>query len=256
VGQDRTEELTQPPEAAAAASVISPGSTRLKDLRKEDLPRERFLAHGEQALSNAELLALFFGTGTQGLNVLEMSKALLAKYGHSLQQLSRAQVPELTAQKGIGEAKAIHLAAALALGRRMAAEHFLDHPVDTPSDVANLLGPEMRMLAKESLRVVLMTTRFTLLSVQEIHRGTVNEVLASIPDILRPVITHSAFAFTLVHNHPSGDPTPSNADRHLTRRVKEAADLMNLRFLDHVILGQPTSQSPHGYFSFREQSLL
>jgi DNA repair protein RadC len=246
VGEDRSEELI----------ATAPASTRLKDMAKADMPRERFLALGEKALTDAELLALFFGTGTAGLNVVEMSKALLARYGNSLNQLSRLDVPELMQQKGVGEAKAIHLAAALALGKRMAVERFENIPIDTPETLAALLGPEMRMLAQESLRVVLMTTKFTLMSVQEIHLGTVNEVTASIRDILRPVIVHGAYAFSLVHNHPSGDVSPSGADRHFTRRVKDAADLMQVRYVDHVILGQVSDAYPQGYFSFREHSQL
>ncbi len=225
-------------------------------MAKSDMPRERFLALGEQALSVAELLALFFGTGTAGLNVVEMSKALLARYGNSLSQLSRVDVPELMQQKGVGEAKAIHLAAALALGKRMAAERFVNRPIDTPEAIAELLGPEMRMLAKESLRVVLMTTRLTLMSVQEIHLGSVNEVTANVRDILRPVIVHGAYAFSVVHNHPSGDCSPSGADRQFTRRIKDAAELMQARFVDHVILGQVSEAYPQGYFSFREHALV
>jgi DNA repair protein RadC len=225
-------------------------------MAKADMPRERFLALGEAALSDAELLALFFGTGTAGLNVVEMSKVLLARYGNSLAHLSRAGVPELMTQKGVGEAKAIHLAAALALGRRMAEEKFVDTPVDSPLAIAQLLGHEMKMLSQESLRVVLMTTRLTLMCVQEIHIGSVNEVTANLRDILRPVIVQGAYAFTLVHNHPSGDASPSGADRHFTRRVKDAAELMQTRFVDHVILGQVTAACPQGYFSFREHGLI
>lgn len=225
-------------------------------MAKEDMPRERFLALGERALSDAELLALFFGTGTAGLNVLEMSKALLARYGGSLSQLSRVDVSELMQQKGVGEAKAIHLAAALALGKRMAAERFKTTPVENPKDLADLMGPEMRMLAQESLRVVLLNTKLRLISVQEIHLGSVNEVNANIRDILRPVIVQGAYAFSLVHNHPSGDPSPSSADRQFTRRVKEAAELMQSKLIDHVIIGNVSDGHPHGYFSFREHGLL
>ncbi len=247
MGEDRTEKL-------GLAEALA--HQRLKDLPKDDLPRERFLKLGEQALSDAELLALFFGTGAVGLNVMEMSKLLLARYGGSLNQLSRAPVPELMRQHGVGEAKAIHLAAALAIGRRMAAEQFVDQPMSNAQDVATLLGPQLRRLSQESLRVVLLTARLTLLSVQEIHLGSISEVTADVRDVLRPVIVHGAYAFTVVHNHPSGDVTPSTADRAFTRRMNDVAGLMQTQLLDHIIIGQPSPAFPNGYFSFREHGLL
>ena len=231
------------------------GPRRMKDLPPEDRPREKMLLRGIESLSDAELLAIFFGSGVVGMNAVEMGRQLLQKYG-TLTALSRMEVQQLMEQKGVGEAKAIHLAAALALGRRLAHERFRETPMDTPAAIAELLGPEMRMLPQESLRVVLHTTRLTLLSVHEIHIGSVNEVSANISEVLRPVIVQGAYAFSLAHNHPSGDPDASVADRNFTRRLKDAAAVMQIRFLDHVIIGQPSSKYPDGYFSFREVGLL
>ena len=127
------------------------GPRRMKDLPLEDRPREKMMHRGMDSLSDAELLAIFFGSGVVGMNAVEMGRLLLQKYG-SLTALSRMEVKQLMEQKGVGEAKAIHLAAALALGKRLAHERFRETPMDTPAAIAQLLGPEMRMLPQESLR--------------------------------------------------------------------------------------------------------
>lgn len=240
---------------AAAVAPERAASVRIKDMDDSERPREKLLEKGIDSLSDDELLAIFFNTGVVGMNVVELSRGLLKKYG-SLTALSRASVQELMQNKGIGQAKAIHLAAALGLGKRLAYAKFKETPMDTPRAMADLLGPEMRLLNQESLRVILLSTRLTLISVQEIHLGSVNEVSANVRDILRPIIVQGAYAFGIAHNHPSGDPEPSAADRNFTRRIKEAAELMQLKFLDHIIIGQCGAQYPDGYFSFREHSLV
>lgn len=235
--------------------VDAPGVVRIHDLPPDERPREKLLQRGAQSLSDGELLALFFGTGTRGLSAVDLGRALLTKFG-SLGALCRREVKELMQQKGIGEAKAIHLAAALELGRRLAAERFRDEPLDSPEALAEYLGPQLRPLAKESLRVVLLNTRLNLLATEEIHLGSVNETMAHPREILRPVIAHGAYAFVVAHNHPSGDPTPSQADRSFTQRLKQAAEILQVRMLDHIIIGQPGPQNPHGYFSFRETGAI
>lgn len=234
-------------------TVLPP--THLKAQGGGDLPREKLIKYGADSLTDEELLALLFGTGTQGLNVIEMSRALIKQYG-SLTGLSRVELKSLMAQKGVGPAKAIHLVAALALGKRLAHERFRSEPMDSPERLIELLGPEMRQLSKECLRVVLLTAKHTLISVQEVHKGTVSEVQANIRDILKPVIVQGAFAFLIAHNHPSGDANPSGADKAFTHQLKEAARLMRIPFVDHVIIGQCTPAMPQGYFSFREHGLL
>jgi DNA repair protein RadC len=117
------------------------------------------------------------------------------------------------------------------------------------------MGPLLQNLPRESLRVVLLDTRHRLLHAEEVSLGTINESLAHPREILRPAISHGAYAFVLVHNHPSGDPMPSEADRALTRRIREAADLMQIHLLDHVIIGRERPGAPP-YFSFKEHGLL
>jgi DNA repair protein RadC len=213
------------------------------------------IEHGPSALTDPELLAIFFGTGVPGMNAVDLGRMLMRKY-ETLTGVCRRTYPELRDHKGIGPAKAMNLAAAFELGRRLAKEEYNSKPLDTPKAIYELLSPQMRGLAKECLRVLLLTTRFTLLANEEIHVGTVNETLAHPRDILRPVISHGAYAFVIAHNHPSGDPTPSAADGAFTRRLREASDLLQVRLMDHIIIGQPGKANPNGYFSFREAGMF
>jgi len=211
-------------------------------------------AHGAAALTDAELLAIFLGTGTIGSSAIDVGRKLLSEFG-SLNGLSRRKLPELQKIRGIGIAKAVNLAATFELGRRLALEKFSNQKVDSPEAVYELLGHEMRQLQKESLRMLLLDTRYHLIRIEEVSLGTLNECIAHPREIFQTAIVHSAFAFILAHNHPSGDPSPSRADRDLTRRVAEVANLLQIKFLDHVILGA-SGECDEPYFSFKEMGLL
>ncbi len=219
------------------------------------LPREKLDALGASALTDAELLALFFGTGTKGLNVIDMSRLLLARHG-SLVQLSRLGWKDLATVPGIGEAKAKHLAAAFELGKRLARETYRNTPLDDPQRIYDFIGPEMRALPHEVVRVILLNARMRFTHMEDISHGSLNEASARPADILRPAMLHRAFAFILIHNHPTGDSNPSEADRKLTRRLQQAADLMGIRFADHVIVGQPAHPQDRGWFSFRANGMV
>ena len=230
------------------------GSLTIHELPEQDRPRERLAELGAAALSNSELIAILLGTGVQGTNVVELANQMIQRFG-SLSDLARASVADLRRVKGIGLAKAVQLAAAFGLASRLARESIARLPLDKPELVYDLLGAEMRQLGKESLRVVLLDTKLRLLRVEEISLGSLNECLAHPRDVLRPAITHNAYGFILVHNHPSGDPTPSEADRRLTVRISEAARLLQVSLFDHLIVG---SQAPGRlpYFSFREAGVI
>lgn len=229
-------------------------STRIRELPPEDRPREKLARLGNGALSESEMLAILLGSGRKGQNVIELSRHILRTFG-SLGALARASVQDLMAIKGIGPAKACQLAAAFGLGQRLTAETLIRTKIDTPALVYSLLGAEMRALSKESLRAVLLDTRYHLIKIADISLGSVNESVAHPREIFEPAIRHSAYAFILVHNHPSGDPSPSEADHRLTRRLGEAARLLQINMLDHVILGAPSEhRSP--YFSFKEAGVL
>lgn len=230
--------------------------SRIQDIPSHDRPRERLLRLGPQALSDAELLALFINTGTQGENALEIGQRLLREHG-SLRDLARLEPAILTKIKALGPAKAAKLAAAFELGRRAAIEASpRDIVLNNPQRIYEYIAPELQALSYESVRLILLTTRLTLMRSEEIFRGSVNECTATSRELLRKVLVHNAYGFVLVHNHPSGDPTPSDADRRFTRKLREASAVMDLVFQDHVIIGTPATERPLPYFSFREHGLM
>jgi len=213
------------------------------------------MRRGAPALTDGELLALFFGTGLPGLNAIEMGSALIQRFG-SLEALSRRSLEELLKIKGIGPAKATQLAAIFEFGKRLAIERRSESPLDSPEVVYDLLAPTFKTLDHESLQVILLNTKYHLIRIQEISHGSLNECVAHPREIFRAAISHSAYAFILVHNHPSGDPSPSSADRSLTRKLVQASEHISIEMLDHIIIGAPSSQTEQGYFSFREMGLM
>jgi len=227
----------------------------MRELPPAERPRERLLNQGANALKTAELLAILLRTGTSGRPVLELADFLLTHFG-SLEALSRASVGELAKVKGVGQAKAIGLKAAFALAARLARSEAEARAIETAEDVARLLGEEMRLLDYESVRVICLNTKHRVLAVEEVTRGTLNESLFHPREAFRPAIARQAHAVILVHNHPSGNPSPSDADLHVTRRMKEAGALLQVELLDHVILGAPRAGEERSYFSFRDEGLL
>ena len=227
----------------------------MRELPPAERPRERLLNQGANALKTAELLAILLRTGTSGRPVLELADFLLTHFG-SLEALSRAPVGELAKVKGVGQAKAIGLKAAFALAARLARSEAEARAIETAEDVARLLGEEMRLLDYESVRVISLNTKHMVLAVEEVTRGTLNESLFHPREALRPAIARQAHAVILVHNHPSGNPSPSDADLQVTRRMKEAGALLQIELVDHVILGAPRAGDEKAYFSFKNEGLL
>ncbi len=228
---------------------------RIRELPLDERPRERLAKLGAGALSEAELIAILLRTGVKGANAVDVARQLLLKF-QTLGTLARCSVKEIASVKGIGPTKAVQLAAAFGLGQRLAREAATRLKVDNPDIVRELLGAEMRALHRESLRVLLLDTKFHLLRIEEISLGSLNESIAHPREIFRPALIYAAYAFILVHNHPSGDPTPSQADRQLTRRLAEAALLLQVTMLDHIILGAPQPDGRPDYFSFKEAGSL
>lgn len=229
---------------------------KIKELPEADRPREKLTHRGAGALSDAELLAIFLRTGIRGRSAVAVGADLIRAAGGSLDRLAGLGPKELCRlAKGIGPAKACELAAAFEVGKRVARQASHREPMASPERVHEFMGPLLQNLQRESLRVVLLDTRHHLLHEEEVSLGTINESLAHPREILRPAISHGAYAFILVHNHPSGDPSPSEADRALTRRMRDAADLVQIHLLDHVIIGRERPGAPP-YFSFKEHGLL
>jgi DNA repair protein RadC len=227
---------------------------KIREMPAQERPREKLAAHGASALTDPELIAILLRTGVPGANAIEVARKLLKDYG-SLVGLSRCTVDELAGVRGIGFTKAVQLVAAFGLGQRLARETLSKQKIDSPELVNELVGPEMRRLRKESLRVILLDTRYHLIRVEEVSIGSVNESIAHPRDIFRPALVCSASAVIVVHNHPSGDASPSQTDHSLTRRLAEAAELLQIKLLDHIIIGAPAEGSP-GYFSFKEAGVL
>ena len=227
---------------------------KIREMPQEERPREKLAAHGAAALTDPELIAILLRTGVVGANAVEVGRELLKRYG-SLAGLSRCTVDELAKIRGVGFAKAVQLVAAFGLGQRLARETLSKQKIDSPELANELVGAEMRRLHKESLRVILLDTRYHLIRIEEVSIGSVNESIAHPRDVFRPAVVSSAYAVIVVHNHPSGDPSPSQTDHSLTRRLAEAAELLQIKLLDHIIIGAPSEQGA-GYFSFKVAGVL
>ncbi|MDR7418671.1 MAG: DNA repair protein RadC [Armatimonadota bacterium] len=222
----------------------------VKALPPEDRPRERLLACGADALSAAELIAVLLRTGTRAATAGDLAGRLLAAFG-SLHRLSQAHPAELIREAGIGPTKASAVLAAFELGRRVQAAPAARRPaVRTPSDVAALVGPQMRHLDREHFRVVLLNTRHEVLGVPAVAIGGLDSAPIHPREVFKEAVKHSAAAIVLVHNHPSGNPEPSGDDLRITARLSEAGRVVGIDVLDHVIIGDGR------FVSLRERGAL
>jgi DNA repair protein RadC len=211
---------------------------RITDLHESDRPRERLAAQGPQALSNAELIAILVRVGVKGENAVSVGQRLLNKFG-GLNGLHRAQFAELKNQHGIGEAKAAQIKAAIELGRRLTLESPEERPsINSPADAAALVAYEMSALEQEHLRVMLLDRRNHVLDTVEIYKGSVNSSQIRVGEIFKEAIRQNASALIVIHNHPSGDPTPSPDDVAVTRAIVQAGKLLDMDVLDHMVIGQ------------------
>ncbi len=211
---------------------------RIMDLHESDRPRERLAALGPQALTNAELIAILLRVGVKGESAVTVGQRLLAKFG-GLTGLHRAPFAELKKQHGLGDAKAAQIKAAIELGRRLTLESPEERPtVNSPADAAALVAYEMSALEQEHLRVILLDRRNRVLETVEIYKGSVNSSQVRVGEIFKEAIRKNASALIVVHNHPSGDPTPSPDDVAVTRAIVQAGKLLDVDVLDHMVIGQ------------------
>ncbi len=227
-------------------------SSRLKDQPAGERPRERLIEHGAMALSAAELIAILVRTGLRGTNALDIGRQLVQKFG-SLGALARASVDDLQCIRGIGPDKAVTLVAAFTLGSKIAEELHRESPVlDKPQNIAELLREQNRLKTVETFQILLLTTRRKLIRVEQVSQGLLDTILVHPREVFHSAIAARASAIVLVHNHPSGDPTPSEADIKVTRDLIRAGQLLKIEVLDHVILGRATVDRPKDYSSLRE----
>jgi DNA repair protein RadC len=202
-----------------------------------DRPRERLRDLGPNALSTAELLAIILRTGSAQQSVLSLAQSLLAHHG-GLGGLARLSFHELVQEHGLGQAKAAELRAAFEIALRLNALQPSERPyVRSPADVMALVGGEMALLDQEQLRVILLNTRNQVMGVAEVYRGNVSGALVRVSELFREAIRQNAPCVLLVHNHPSGDPSPSPDDVALTKQTIAGGELLQIEVLDHIIIG-------------------
>ena len=227
-------------------------SLRIQDMLPGDKPRERLAALGPDALSDAELIAILLRVGVKGRSAVVVASDLLREF-QSLERLAGASLGALGRIKGVGRDKAIALKAAFTLAGRMARELARESPLlDSPDRVADLLREENRFQEVERFQVVLVNTRRRLLRVEQISQGTLDSILVHPREVFCAAIAARAAAVILVHNHPSGDPTPSDADIRVTRDLIRAGQLLKIEVLDHIILGRRSEQRPKDFVSLKE----
>lgn len=210
----------------------------IKDWPSMERPRERFLALGPAALRTSELLAILASSGASGRSALEVAEALYDHFGRSLRRLGSAPGSQLMAVPGIGEARAVAIQAALELGRRAAQEERSDDDrVTTPRDVYRRFELRLRDLRQEEFHVLLLSTQNAVIREIMVTRGTLDASVVHPREVFAPALAEAAAAVILVHNHPSGDPTPSPADREVTRQLVEAGRVLGIPVRDHVVVG-------------------
>jgi DNA repair protein RadC len=202
-----------------------------------DRPRERLLAVGAEKLADRELLAVVLGQGMPGKSTLDLAAELLAEYG-GLERLAAARPEELAARAGIGMAKSAALAAAFQLGRRAERSHDIPITLRSPEDVVLVARRELRDGRRERVLVLVCDAGNRLLRTVAVSEGSVDRSLLPVREVLNAVLRHDERSFALAHNHPSGDPEPSDADRRVTEEIAAAARLAGLRFLGHVVVAR------------------
>jgi DNA repair protein RadC len=210
---------------------------RITDLPDDERPRERLLHVGASSVSTAELIAIILRVGTKSENVVVLAQRLLGKY-KGLGGLARASTSELCDERGLGEAKAAQIKAALELGLRLLVESPDERPtITSPADAANLLLGEMSRMEQENMRVMLLDTRNRVQAIQTVYQGSLNTTMVRVGELFREAVRANCAAIIVAHNHPSGDPSPSPEDVAITREMVDAGKLLNIEVLDHLVIG-------------------
>ena len=224
-------------------------ATTIHDMPESERPRERLKEAGPGALSNSELIAILLRTGRKGENVLDMSRRVLRELD-GLRGVGRVTYDGLCGIHGISDAKACQVLAALELGSRLVSLHPEDRPrINGADDVARILSAEMALLDQEQLRVLLLSTKNEVLGSRLVYKGNVNSSVVRVAEVLRPAVTANHPSIIVVHNHPSGDPTPSPEDVLITNKIRVGAEMLDVELLDHVVIGS------RGHVSMKDRGL-
>lgn len=223
----------------------------IKEWAEQDRPREKLLQKGRSSLTDAELIGILIGSGTSKLTAVELSKQILASVNHDLNQLGHLTIKDLQEFRGIGEAKAIAIISALELGRRRSSTSATEKPkVSSPSEAYELMKPELLDLKKEEFWIILLNRANTLIKKIHISSGGVSGTTVDPKLIYKHAVENLASGIILVHNHPSGNLSPSNSDHQITTKLAKAGEFLELPIIDHIIFGD------EGFLSFKDEGLL
>jgi len=228
-----------------------PASFSIKDWADDDKPREKLVQKGSSVLSDAELIAILIGSGSRDESAVDLSKRILASANHNLNELGKLSVNQLMRFKGIGEAKAVTIAAALEIGRRRRADDRSKITKITGSnDVFELLYPLIGELQHEEFWIVYLNNSNKVIHKSQLSKGGITGTLVDVRLVLKQALEFGAVGIILAHNHPSGTLKPSVADKQITEKLKTASEALDIKILDHLILVQ------HDYFSFADKGIL
>ncbi|MDN7240358.1 DNA repair protein RadC [Planococcus sp. N028] len=229
--------------------MLTEQSLMIRDVHVADRPRERLVNQGPNSLSNQELIAILLRTGTKQESVLFLANRVLT-YFEQIQQMKDATIEEMTSIKGIGQAKAVQLLAAVELGRRLSSKQTdVKYTIRSPKDAASYLMADMTSLKQEHFVVLFLNIKNQVMHRQTIFVGSLNASIVHPREIFREAVRRSAASIVCAHNHPSGNPAPSPEDIDVTKRLMEAGSIIGIELLDHVIIGdhQFTSLKEKGY---------
>ncbi|AFA48974.1 RadC family protein [Acetobacterium woodii] len=225
----------------------------IKELPEDERPQEKMIRFGAKSLSNAELLAIIIRTGTKDATSVEVSRKIIEFIDNDLSYFHQVDVLELKRNPnlaGVGIVKACQIKAAIELGIRVKQKNSINVKVSSPSDVVDLLMDEMQYLKQESFKIIILDTKNQIIKVEGISVGILNAALVHPREVFIKAIRQHAAAIILAHNHPSGDPEPSTEDKHITKRLVDAGELLGISVIDHIIIGRGS------FLSFKQERLL
>lgn len=222
----------------------------IKNWAVEDRPREKYLSKGVNALTDAELFAILLGSGHKDKSALDLSRDLLSSVSNNLGQLARLNLHDLMKFKGIGEVKAITIQVVFEIARRRNLAENIQDRIKTSQDVYDLYGARLRDLSVEEFHVILLNRKNVILASYKISEGGTTGTIVDPKVIFKKALDHLATSIILIHNHPSGNKLPSNADIDITKKIKSFGDLVDITILDHIIIANDK------YFSFADENLI
>ena len=228
-----------------------PSSFSIKNWSDDDKPREKLVQKGKSVLSDAELIAILIGSGSRNESAVELAKRILASANNNLNELGKLSIKQLMEFKGIGEAKAVSIAAALEIGRRRRGEEAQKiTKINSSKNVFELLQPKMGELPHEEFWIVFLNNSNAVLQAGQLSKGGITGTLVDVRLVLKQALELGAVGLILAHNHPSGTLKPSEADKQITKKLKVASEALDIKVLDHIIITQKE------YFSFADENIL